>query len=88
MRPPKFNAYYDVMDVKPVNEANWRLELSGLIAKSSPWTLQDLQRLPQTSMVIKHICVGMELYRGLDRNATSGFPGARRRGSQSQIRRI
>jgi DMSO/TMAO reductase YedYZ molybdopterin-dependent catalytic subunit len=57
LRPPKFNAYYDVMDVKPVNGATWRLEVSGLIAEKRPWTLQDLQALPQTSMVIKHICV-------------------------------
>jgi len=57
LRPPKFNAYYDVTDVKPVNGATWRLELSGLIADKRPWTLQDLQALPQTSMVIKHICV-------------------------------
>ena len=57
LRPPKFNAYYDVMDVKPVNGATWRLELSGLVADKRPWTLQDLQALPQTSMVIKHICV-------------------------------
>ena len=32
LRPPKFNAYYDVMDVKPVNAAAWRLELCGLVA--------------------------------------------------------
>ena len=57
LRPPKFNAYYDVMDVKPVNGATWRLELSGLVADKRPWTLHDLQALPQTSMVIKHICV-------------------------------
>ena len=57
LRPPKFNAYYDVMDVKPVNGATWRLELSGLIADRRPWTLPQLQALPQTSMVIKHICV-------------------------------
>ncbi len=57
LRPPKFNAYYDVMDVKPVNGATWRLELSGLIADKRPWTLPQLQALPQTSMVIKHICV-------------------------------
>ena len=30
LRPPKFNAYYDVMDVKPVNGTTWRLEVSGL----------------------------------------------------------
>ena len=57
LRPPKFSAYYDVIDVKPVNGATWRLELSGLIADKRPWTLPQLQVLPQTSMVIKHICV-------------------------------
>jgi len=57
LRPPKFNAYYDVMDVKPVNGAAWRLEVSGLVADKRPWTLQDLEVLPQRSMVIKHICV-------------------------------
>jgi DMSO/TMAO reductase YedYZ molybdopterin-dependent catalytic subunit len=57
LKPPKFNAYYDVMAVKPVNGATWRLELSGLIAEKRSWTLQDLQALPQSSMVIKHICV-------------------------------
>jgi DMSO/TMAO reductase YedYZ molybdopterin-dependent catalytic subunit len=57
LRPPKFNAYYDVIDVKPVNGATWRLELSGLMADKRPWTLPQLQALPQTSMVIKHICV-------------------------------
>jgi DMSO/TMAO reductase YedYZ molybdopterin-dependent catalytic subunit len=57
LKPPKFNAYYDVMDVKPVNGAKWRLELSGLIADKRAWTVADLQALPQRSMVIKHICV-------------------------------
>jgi DMSO/TMAO reductase YedYZ molybdopterin-dependent catalytic subunit len=57
LRPPKFNAYYDVMNVKPVDGAAWRLELSGLIADKRAWTLPQLQALPQSSMVIKHICV-------------------------------
>ena len=57
LRPPKFNAYYDVMDVKPVDGPTWKLELSGLISDKRPWTLQDLQAMPQRSMVIKHICV-------------------------------
>src|ERR1700757_68475 len=57
LKPPKFNAYYDVMDVKPVNGATWRLEVSGGVADKRPWALQDLQALPQTSIVIKHICV-------------------------------
>lgn len=57
LRPPKFNAYYDVTDVKPVNGADWRLELGGLIQDKRPWTLAQLQTLPQSSMVIQHICV-------------------------------
>jgi DMSO/TMAO reductase YedYZ molybdopterin-dependent catalytic subunit len=57
LRPPKFNAYYDVMDVKPVNGAAWRLELSGRIEDKRPWMLPQLQALPQSSMVIRHICV-------------------------------
>jgi DMSO/TMAO reductase YedYZ molybdopterin-dependent catalytic subunit len=57
LRPPKFNAYYDVMNVKPVDGATWRLELSGLIADKRAWTLPQLQALPQTNEVIKHICV-------------------------------
>jgi DMSO/TMAO reductase YedYZ molybdopterin-dependent catalytic subunit len=57
LRPPKFNAYYDVMDVKPVNGATWRLDVSGLVTDKRSWTLHDLQALPQSSMVIKHVCV-------------------------------
>jgi len=57
LRPPKFNAYFDVMDLKPVDGATWRLELSGLIADKRPWTLPQLLALPQSSIVIKHICV-------------------------------
>ena len=57
LRPPKFNAYYDVMNVKPVNGATWKLELAGRIADKRPWTLPGLQAMPQRSMVIKHICV-------------------------------
>jgi DMSO/TMAO reductase YedYZ molybdopterin-dependent catalytic subunit len=57
LRPPKFNAYYDVTQIKPVNGATWRLEVSGLVADKRAWTLSDLQALPQTSIVIQHICV-------------------------------
>ena len=57
LRPPKFNAYYPVTDIKPVNGMTWRLELAGLIQDKRPWTVQDLQALPQRSIVIKHICV-------------------------------
>ncbi|WP_428491232.1 molybdopterin-dependent oxidoreductase [Rhodopila sp.] len=57
LKPPKFNAYYDVVDVKPVNGALWRLEVGGLVAEKRPWTVSDLAALPQQSEIIKHICV-------------------------------
>ncbi len=57
LRPPKFNAYYDITQVKPVSALDWKLELAGLIADKRPWTLQRLATLPETEMVIKHICV-------------------------------
>jgi DMSO/TMAO reductase YedYZ molybdopterin-dependent catalytic subunit len=46
-----------VQDVKPVDVANWPLELSGLIAEKRPWTAQQLYSLPEVEMVIRHICV-------------------------------
>jgi hypothetical protein len=53
------------------------------------WTLSDLQALPQTSMVIKHICVErLELYRRLDRRFAAPLPRTCRRGSPGQIRRL
>ena len=57
LRPPKFNAYYDIMQVKPVDGRSWRLDVAGLVAERAPWTLERLHTLPQTSMIIKHVCV-------------------------------
>ena len=57
LKPPKFNAKYDVTQVKPVDASTWKLELSGKIAEKKPWTLPELAALPQRSMIIKHICV-------------------------------
>ena len=38
VKPPRFNAHFDVEDIKPVDCATWKLELSGLIADKRPWT--------------------------------------------------
>ena len=57
LRPPKFNAYYDVMNVKPVDGGTWRLELSGLIADKRPWTVAQIAALPQKEIIIRHVCV-------------------------------
>jgi DMSO/TMAO reductase YedYZ molybdopterin-dependent catalytic subunit len=57
VKPPRFNAHYEIEDVEPVDGATWKLELSGLIADKRPWTLEQLYRLPEQEMIIKHICV-------------------------------
>ncbi|HUD87128.1 MAG TPA: molybdopterin-dependent oxidoreductase [Xanthobacteraceae bacterium] len=57
VKPPRFNAYYDIEDVKPVNGATWQLELAGRIADKQPWTAQQIYQLPEQEIIIKHICV-------------------------------
>ena len=57
LKPPKFNAYYDVEDVKKVDGGTWKLELGGLIADKAPWTLDKINALPRRDEVIRHICV-------------------------------
>ncbi len=57
LKPPKFNAYYDIMDVKPVDGRKWRLELSGLVGNKTPWTVEQIEALPQQDEIIRHICV-------------------------------
>jgi DMSO/TMAO reductase YedYZ molybdopterin-dependent catalytic subunit len=57
VKPPRFNAHFDVEDIKTVDGASWKLELSGLIEDKRPWTVEQLYELPEQEMVIKHICV-------------------------------
>jgi DMSO/TMAO reductase YedYZ molybdopterin-dependent catalytic subunit len=57
VKPPRFNAYYDVEDVRPIDGATWKLELAGLIADKRPWTAQQLYALPEQEIIIRHICV-------------------------------
>src|SRR5215470_5047136 len=56
-QPFSFNAYYGEDKVPSVDPAGYRLELSGLIRDTKPWTLPKLYALPQTSQVTRHICV-------------------------------
>jgi DMSO/TMAO reductase YedYZ molybdopterin-dependent catalytic subunit len=55
--PFRFNAYYGVEEVRTVDEATYKLELSGMIAKKDSWTLDQLRALPQESAITRHICV-------------------------------
>jgi DMSO/TMAO reductase YedYZ molybdopterin-dependent catalytic subunit len=57
VKPPRFNAYYDIEDVKPVDGTTWRLELGGRIADKRPWRAEQFDELPQQELIIRHICV-------------------------------
>ncbi len=57
LKPPIFNAYFDVTDLKPVDPATWKLEVGGLVADKTPWTLDRLAALPQRETIIRHVCV-------------------------------
>jgi len=57
IKPARFNAHYNIEDVKPVDRATWKLELSGLIRDKKAWTVEDLYKLPEQEMIIRHVCV-------------------------------
>jgi DMSO/TMAO reductase YedYZ molybdopterin-dependent catalytic subunit len=57
VKPPRFNAYYDIEEVKPIDGATWKLELAGRIGNKQPWTAQQIYQLPEQEIIIKHICV-------------------------------
>jgi DMSO/TMAO reductase YedYZ molybdopterin-dependent catalytic subunit len=56
-KPPRFNAYYPIEDVKPVDGASWTLELAGRIADKRSWRARELYALPEQEIIIRHICV-------------------------------
>jgi DMSO/TMAO reductase YedYZ molybdopterin-dependent catalytic subunit len=57
VKPPRFNAYYEITEVKPVDVSTWKLELAGLIQDRRPWTAQQFYDLPEQELIIRHICV-------------------------------
>jgi hypothetical protein len=53
VKPPRFNAYYDIEDVKPIDGATWKLELAGLIRDKRTWTAQQIYELPEQELIIR-----------------------------------
>lgn len=53
----RYNAYYGVKDVTPIDPGLYRLGLSGLIADKRPWTVPQLLALPRQTQRTRHICV-------------------------------
>ncbi len=56
-RPFPFNAYYGEDEIREVDEASFRLEVTGLVADKRRWTLAELRAMPQQDQVTRHICV-------------------------------
>ena len=57
LKPPRFNAYFDLKDLQPVDPAVWKLEVAGKVADKTPWDLARLATLAQREMIIRHVCV-------------------------------
>lgn len=57
LKPPRFNAHFDIKELQPVDGPSWKLELAGRIADKRPWTHQQIAALPQREIIIRHICV-------------------------------
>lgn len=55
--PPRFNAFYDISQVTVVDPSSYTLQLTGQIAEKTPWTLGQLNALPQESQITQLICV-------------------------------
>ena len=55
--PFPFNAFYPEFDAPEVDGSTYRLEVSGLVGDKTPWTLDRLRELPQTSQITRHICI-------------------------------
>src|SRR5258705_5071488 len=55
--PFPFNAYYSEDEVRLVDAADYKLELSGRVKETRPWRLPELYALPETSQITRHICV-------------------------------
>lgn len=57
VKPPRFNAFYEIEEVRPVDGATWKLELAGLIQDKRPWTVAQVAGLPEQELIVRHICV-------------------------------
>jgi DMSO/TMAO reductase YedYZ molybdopterin-dependent catalytic subunit len=53
----RYNAYFPADEVPKLSASDYRLALSGLIENKRPWTVDQLQALPQESQVTRHVCV-------------------------------
>jgi DMSO/TMAO reductase YedYZ molybdopterin-dependent catalytic subunit len=53
----RYNAFFPAADAPQLNAADYRLELSGMIADKRPWSVEQLHALPEESQITRHVCV-------------------------------
>jgi DMSO/TMAO reductase YedYZ molybdopterin-dependent catalytic subunit len=56
-RPFRFNGFYPEDQAPDVDEDRYRLIVDGLIANKQPWTLEQLNSLPQETQITRLVCV-------------------------------
>ncbi len=56
-KPPRFNAYIPRDKIPDVDGEAWKLELTGLIGDKHPWSLKDINALPEVTQRTRHVCV-------------------------------
>jgi DMSO/TMAO reductase YedYZ molybdopterin-dependent catalytic subunit len=57
LKPPRYNGVYGMADIMPVDVANWKLELGGLISDKRPLTAPQIYAMPEQEIIIRHVCV-------------------------------
>ena len=55
-KPFPFNAFYSEEEIRP-SPNNFKLAVSGKVSGQKSWTLDELNSMPQTTQITRHICV-------------------------------
>ncbi len=55
--PFRFNAYQPEDLAPDLDGADWKLQVSGLVKDTTPWTLERLRTLPQEGQITRLVCV-------------------------------
>lgn len=56
-KPFPFNGYYSEDEAPDVDGDDWKLEIGGMVENKKPWTLAELNALPQEKQITRHVCV-------------------------------
>ncbi len=57
MKDFRYNAWYGSEKTPRLDAATYKIELAGLIADKRPWTVSQLDELPQETQITEHVCI-------------------------------